>query len=74
MYMYVECMAEWIKYWTCNPVVWGSILATLAMYETPWPSFESTLLCLPSSNGYLVPKSKVGLTDASRVLLAVLNC
>ena len=39
----MEHVVEWLRHWTQDLGVWGSIPAALVMCAKPWASFESTL-------------------------------
>ena len=50
----VEHVAEWLRHWTQNLGVWGSIPTALVTCKSLGQAFNPHQLCQPSSNGYQV--------------------
>ena len=59
VYLCVEHMAEWLRRWTRDIGVWGSIPAAPVMCKSLGQTLNPHRLCPPSSNGYQV-EHKIG--------------
>ena len=54
-----EHMAEWLRCWTRDQEVWGSISEALVIYKSLGQALDPHRLYPPSSNGYQV-EQKIG--------------
>ena len=55
----MESMAEWLRHWTQDQGVWGSISSALVMWKILGQALIPHRLSPPSSNGYQVEQKLV---------------